>query len=330
MPVDNASEEAEPTLDSVATSSGPAIVELPEGNSIPVAQPQTQYGVLAWSLVLILALIWGTSFILIKRGLVVFAPNELGAVRIAMASLFLLPFAVTHIRRIEKSRWKYLALAGLTGNLIPAFLFAIGQTKLNSGLTGVLNSLTSLFTLLIGAALFNQRITWLKGVGVLVGMAGTAGLIYFSGKVGASQNALYGLLIVLATALYGFNVNNIKTHLQGIPPLAMSSLALLTVGPLAAVYLATTGFADKLMHAPGSWQALGYIAILAAFSTALGLVLFNKLLHMSTALFASSTTYLMPVVALIWGMTDGEPLTIVHVAGMVTILAGVFIVSRAR
>jgi drug/metabolite transporter (DMT)-like permease len=320
---DNEEAEAYPSPPAVA-----AISAEPETTALD--PPQHKNAVLAWSIFLILAVIWGTSFILIKRGLTVYAPDELGAVRIVIACLTLLPFAIAHIRTIPKDRWKYLFISGMSGNLIPAFLFATGQTKLDSGLTGVLNSLTSLFTLLMGALLFQQKVTGMKVLGVIIGMLGTAGLIYFSRGVGASENPYYALLIVAATALYGFNVNNIKHHLQGIRPLAMSSLALLTVGPLALGYLATTGFTHKLMNVEGSGLALGYIAVLAIFSTAIGLVLFNKLLHISTALFASATTYLMPVVALMWGVLDGEPLTWVHLAGMVTILVGVSIVHRAK
>ena len=281
-------------------------------------------------LVVILALIWGTSFILIKKGLVVYSSDELGALRMVIACAALLPFAIRNVRRVEPHRWKFLLGSGLLGNFFPAFLFAIAETRLASGLAGVLNSLTALFTLLVGAALFGQSITWMRMLGIVIGIAGTAVLI-FSGNGNAElDNMYYGLYIVLATVFYGISANLIKHRLQGMKAIAVSSLALLTVGPVALVYLLTTDFLYKLQHVPGAWEALLYIGILAVFSTAIALILFNKLIHISTTLFASSTTYLIPVVALMWGVLDGETIHLWHYVGMVIILAGVFIVNRAK
>ncbi|MCX2740453.1 DMT family transporter [Pontibacter anaerobius] len=278
----------------------------------------------------ILALIWGTSFILIKKGLVVYSSDELGALRMVIACAALLPFAIKHMRKVEPGSWKFLLGSGLLGNFFPAFLFAYAETRLASGLAGVLNSLTALFTLLVGAIFFSQSITWMRMLGIIIGIVGTAVLI-FSGNGSADlDNKYYGLYIVLATIFYGGSVNIIKHRLHGIKPIAISSLALLTVGPVSLVYLLSTDFFYKLQHVPGAWEALMYIAILAVFSTAIALILFNKLIHISTTLFASSTTYLIPIVALMWGVLDGETIELWHYMGMVVILAGVFIVNRAK
>ncbi|MHA6248710.1 DMT family transporter [Pontibacter sp. CAU 1760] len=285
---------------------------------------------MAWFLITVLTLIWGTSFILMKKGLVVFSAGEVGGLRMAIASLALLPFALRHIRKMEKEKWKYLAGSGLLGNFLPAFLFAYAETRLASGLAGVLNSLTALFTLLVGALFFRQAITWMRMLGIVIGIAGTAILI-FSGNGSADlDNKYYGIYIVLATVCYGGSVNIIKHRLQGSKPIVISSLALLTVGPLALAYLATTDVVDKLQHIPGAWEAFGYIFILAVLSTAFALVLFNKLIHISTTLFASSITYLIPIVALMWGLLDGETIQLLHYLGMVVVLAGVYIVNRAK
>nr|WP_262511368.1 DMT family transporter [Pontibacter diazotrophicus] len=281
-------------------------------------------------LIVVLTFIWGTSFILIKKGLVVFSSDELGALRIVIACLSLLPFAIAHLRKVEPHRWKFLVASGLLGNLFPAFLFAYAETQLASGLAGVLNSLTALFTLLIGAIFFQQSITWMRMVGILVGIAGTAMLIFTGNGSADFSNAFYGLFIVLATVCYGGSANIIKYRLRGIKPIVMSSLALLTVGPVAAVYLSTTDAFQKLQYAPGAWEALLYIALLAVFSTAVGLILLNKLIHISTPLFASTINYLIPIVALMWGVLDGETIHLWHYVGMVVILAGVFIVNRAK
>jgi drug/metabolite transporter (DMT)-like permease len=260
----------------------------------------------------------------------VFSSNELGAIRIAIAFLTLSPFAVKHIREVEPYRWKYLLGSGLLGNLFPAFLFAYAETHLASGLAGVLNSLTALFTLLVGAMFFQQAITWMRMLGIIIGIVGTAVLIFSGSSDADFDNTFYGLYIVIATVCYGGSVNIIKHRLQGMKPLVMSSMALLTVGPFAIAYMFTTDTVHKLQHTTGAWEAFMYIAILAVFSTAVGLVLFNKLIHMSTTLFASSSTYLIPIVALMWGVLDGEMIHLWHYVGMFIILAGVFIVNRAK
>ncbi|WP_240773479.1 DMT family transporter [Pontibacter sp. SGAir0037] len=283
-----------------------------------------------WLLVVVLTFIWGTSFILIKKGLVVFSSDELGALRIVIACLALLPFALRNLRKVEPARWKFIFASGLLGNLFPAFLFAYAETRLASGLAGVLNSLTALFTLLIGAFFFQQSITWMRLLGIMVGMAGTAMLILSGNGSADLDNKFYGLYIVVATICYGGSANIIKFRLKGISPMVMSSLALLTVGPLAAAYLFTTDAVNKLQYTSGAWEALFYIATLAVFSTAIGLILLNKLIHFSTPLFASSTNYLIPIVALMWGVLDGETIHFWHYIGMLVILAGVFIVNRAK
>ena len=284
----------------------------------------------AWCILIFLSLIWGTSFILIKKGLKVFSSDELGAVRITIACLSLLPFALRNIKKVPQAKWKYLVGSGLVGNLFPAFLFAYAETRLASGLAGVLNSLTALFTLLIGALFFQQRITALRTAGILIGIGGTAILIFGGKAQDNSANALFGIYVVIATLMYGLSLNLIKYRLHGIPALAMASLALLSVGPPAFIYLCTTAFFYKLAHVPGAYEALLYIALLAVFSTAIGLVLYNRLIHLTTTLFASSSTYLMPIVALLWGVLDGESIYLIHYIGMAVILVGVFIVNRAR
>jgi len=265
-----------------------------------------------------------------KKGLVVFSADELGAVRITIASLSLLPFALKNIRKVAPTRWKYIAGSGFLGNLFPAFLFAYAETRLASGLAGVLNSLTALFTLVIGSLFFKQKVSGLRIAGILMGIGGTAVLLFGGSGSTDNSNAFFGIYVVLATLMYGASLNLIKHCLQGIPALTLASLALFTVGPVAFVYLCTTSFFYKLAHLPDAYEALLYIALLAIFSTAIGLVLYNKLIHLTNTLFASSSTYLMPIVALLWGVLDGEKIYLMHYVGMLVILAGVLLVSRNR
>jgi len=289
----------------------------------------------AWGLLVVLSLIWGTSFILMKKGLVVFSALELGAARVSVAAALLLPFALREIGRVDRTRLKWLALSGTVGTLIPAFLFAYAETRLASGLAGVLNALTAVFALLVGALLFGQRLTGLRVLGIGLGLVGTVVLMLLGGSGDAGPasggSAWYGLYIVAATIGYGLSVNVIKHRLHALTPVAVTSLLLLIIGgPALAYLLLGTGFVHKLATVPGAWPAFGYIALLATMSTAVATVLFNMLIQRSTTLFASSSTYLIPIVALAWGALDGEAFNLWHAAGMGIILAGVFIIHRAR
>ncbi|MET4075637.1 EamA family transporter [Hymenobacter sp. UYCo722] len=291
---------------------------------------------LAWALLIVLACIWGTSFILMKKGLVVFSALELGAIRVSVAALLLLPFSLRHVGSTDRSRFKWLALSGVVGTLLPAFLFAYAETKLASGLAGVLNALTAVFTLLVGALLFGQRLTGLRVLGIGLGLVGTVVMLQLGGSGGDATpagegNAWYGGYILFATIGYGLSVNVIKYKLGGMTPIAVTSMLLLLIGgPALAFLLLGTGFVHKLTTAPGAWTAFGYIALLATMSTAVAMVLFNKLIQQSTALFASSSTYLIPIVALALGALDGEAFNVWHFVGMVVILGGVLIIHRAK
>ena len=306
---------------------GPAPGAAPMPGAVPAS---------AWGLLGVLSLIWGTSFILMKKGLLVFSALELGACRVSVAALLLLPFAVGEARRIDPSRVKWLALSGTVGTLIPAFLFAYAETRLASGLAGVLNALTAAFALLMGAWLFGQRLTGARVLGIALGLLGTVVLMLLggSGEVAGPRgagNAWYGLYIVAATLGYGLSVNVIKHRLHGLRPVAVTSLLLGIIGgPALAFLLLGTGFVHKLATVPGAWVAFGYIALLATLSTAVATLLFNMLIQQSTTLFASSSTYLIPVVALGWGALDGEAFNAWHGLGMVIILAGVWVIHRAR
>jgi len=319
----------------IAPATPPAVAATPE---VVAAPPAPGVSPLAWGLLVVLSLIWGTSFILMKKGLVVFSALELGAARVTVAAALLLPFALREIGRVERIRLKWLALSGTVGTFIPAFLFAYAETRLASGLAGVLNALTAVFVLLVGALLFGQRLTGLRVLGIALGLAGTVVLMLLGGSggdaatpAGGAGNAWYGLYIVAATVGYGLSVNVIKHRLHAMTPVAVTSLLLLIIGgPALAYLLLGTGFVHKLATVPGAWAAFGYIALLATLSTAVATVLFNMLIQRSTTLFASSSTYLIPIVALGWGALDGEAFNLWHALGMVIILAGVAVIHRAK
>ena len=287
--------------------------------------------VLAWTLLILLALIWGSSFILIKRGLAVFNAGEVGALRILAACMFLIPISIPKVRKLSFKHLKLLFVIGLVGSFIPAFLFAIGQTQLPSGVTGVLNALTPIFVLIMGVLFFKQEITKRKTFGLIIAFVGTAILLAAGSDGGLRGINFYALFIVLATICYGINLNVIKYYLADLKPLVITSVSLLFMGPLAGIYLLTfTDFSVTLATKEGALEAFGYVSLLGVMGTAIALILFNKLVQITNPLFTSTVTYLIPIVALIWGFWDNEALGLGQVIGMLAIFAGVYVTNKKK
>lgn len=286
---------------------------------------------LAWILLLILALIWGSSFILIKKGLISLTPYELGSLRIVAATIFLLPSALKRLKYVDKKSVPFLISVGLLGSLVPSFLFGIAQTQIESSITGVINALTPIFTILVGLVIYKQKQTSKVFLGILVGFIGTALLISAGKGLAIAGINAYALLVVLATVCYGTNLNFIKYHLGHLHPITVTSVSLIFVGPAAAVHLfGYTEFVPKLISVEGTTLATFYICILGIFGTAIALIIFNKILQITDALFASSVTYLIPIVAVIWGVWDGENLYLMHYIGMIAVGIGVYIANSNR
>lgn len=287
-----------------------------------------------WFTLILLALTWGSSFILMKKGLIYFDSTEVAAFRITIASLVLLPIALRNLNKL-KGNLGPLFITGLFGNMLPAFFFAHAQTEIPSAISGMLNSLTSLFTLLIGVLLFRTKTTWVQVSGVLVALLGAAGLIGFDNMVRFGSNtemdARYALLIVASTIMYGTAVNTIKAKLQHMRPTHISALAFMLVMPWCLTYLLLgTDFTDDLIERPESWMGVFYLAILAVVGTAIAVVVFNRLIKETTAVFATTVTYLIPIVALGWGILDGESITLTDVLFMILVLLGIFLINMKK
>lgn len=287
---------------------------------------------LAWFLLIILSLVWGSSFILIKKGLVSFSAAEVGALRIFSAGLFLLPLAINKLRSVNtRLEWLIIFIVGLCGSLIPALLFAKAQTQLSSSLTGILNALTPLMTLIAGASLFGRPITKRSGLGLLVGFGGTMILIIGGANGTLGEINLYMLLVIGATLLYGVNLNLIKTYLSKLQAVSITSISLLMVLPVSGYYLFRDGaFIEKFQTVPGAHWSFAYVLILGIVGTAVALILFNELVQLKDPVFASSVTYLIPIVAIIWGVIDKEVLLLAHYLGIFTIIAGVYIANTGK
>ena len=283
----------------------------------------------SWILLLILSIIWGSSFILIKRGLVYFTPLQVGTLRITFAFLVMLPFALKRVKKVSGDKWKFFAFTGLISNLVPAVLFALAQTKLESSLTGILNALSPLFTLIFAVLMFKFKPNSFQIGGFVLGMAGTVGLSLVNSSGGIGNMNVYVWLIVLATICYALSLNFIKYFLSDVNSLTITSLSLLIAGPFSIIILLSTDFLGRLNFSSEIVFAISCIAVLGILGTAIALVLYTKLIHMNSPLFASSVTYLVPVVAIMWGVWDGEVLFPLHFAGMVLILLGIYFINKS-
>lgn len=280
-----------------------------------------------WLILIVLALIWGSSFILMKRGLDVFSSDEVAALRIFIAFIVMLPLVFFRTKKEDLRQWKGLLGQGMLGNFIPAFLFTKAETGLSSALTGMLNSLTPVFTLLLGFLLFKTRSGWINALGIMAGFAGAIGLLWAGKDADFGNNLGYGTYVIIATICYALSVHIIKKYLQGMDAITSTTWAMCMIGPPAGTYLLSTDFLQKLQH-PLAIQSLAYVAILAIFGTAISVVIFTILVKQTNALFASSVTYLIPIVAILWGLLDGERLGISHLAWIGLVLLGVYLVNK--
>jgi drug/metabolite transporter (DMT)-like permease len=283
-----------------------------------------------WIILFALALVWGSSFILMKRGLEAFSSNQVAALRISIASLFLLPFLLKYRKIKFKKYWAGLVLAGVFGNLIPAFLFTRAETGISSSLAGMLNALTPLFTVIIGWIAFRNKSTSLQIAGILVAFGGALLLLSSDKNPQGDSGIQYTLLVVLATVCYAISVNCIKYFLGGMNSIAATAWSFAFIGPVALIYLFSTDFTHVILNNPKAISSLGYISILGIVGSALCVIFFNQLIKISGAVFAASSTYIIPIVAVGWGIFDGEIISNWQIAAIFIVLGGVWLINKQK
>lgn len=276
---------------------------------------------------LFLAIIWGSSFILMKRGLEVFNFMQVASLRIVIAFLSLIPFLPKAFHNVKKKHLLPITIMAILGNGIPAFLFTKAQTHLDSSLVGILNAIVPLFTLILGVYFFKSKPTKINIIGIFLGLFGAVLLTVNSLSDGVEMN-FYVWLVVLATVFYAISINVIKKYLFDLNASSITALAFLIIGPLSSVYLFSTDFTAVLVSNENGLMALVYIALLSVCGTSMAVIIFNKLISRSSAIFASSVTYLIPIVAILWGVFDGEIITPYHLFGMLIIFSGVYLVNK--
>ncbi|MEM6684934.1 MAG: EamA family transporter [Bacteroidota bacterium] len=285
---------------------------------------------LKWIYLALLSLIWGSSFILIELAIEGLNFVQVGALRISVTAIFLFPIGLRKVKSIRRSEWKWIFWTALAGSLFPGFLFALAQEQLDSGVTSMLNSLTPLHTVVFGMLLFGVAVSKRQILGVLIGLVGALVLIFAGASFQESQNYWFSIFIVLATIGYGLNVNMIKKYLNHVNALAIvtGNFVIITLPALIILYF--TGFFEDIWHSKAMQTALGYVAILSLFGTAIAKVIYSRLVQISSPVFASSVTYTMPIVAIFWGVFAGEKLSVYQLLGGLIILVGVYLVNKRK
>lgn len=282
----------------------------------------------SYFILFVLSLVWGSSFILIKKALIAFEPDDLACMRIAISALAFTPILILKRKKIPWKDWKLFLAVGLTGSGIPAFMYFIAQTNINSTVSGLLNSLTPIWTLIIGIIVFKNRMDMSKIAGVIIGFVGASLLILVGESEGSNANLWYGLFVVLGTLCYGMSGNLVKHYFQNVDSLIISATSFFLIGVPALIYLLFNGSLTSITWTSDHTYSFGAVLILSLFGTVLATIAFYKLIQETTAVFGSSVAYLMPLVAMGWGFLDGEPIGLVIVLSMLLILGGVYLIRK--
>jgi drug/metabolite transporter (DMT)-like permease len=254
---------------------------------------------------------------------------QVAAMRIFSAGLVLSPIAFQQLKVMPKEKIKMAVVSATIGNFIPAFLFCIAETRINSSLAGIVNALTPLFAILMGVVFFKMPFVWQKVAGVLVGFVGLCLLfVPKSDGIPFDSNQWYALFVVAATMLYGINPNLIMKHLQGINSLHIASIGLSCLAIPSFFILLFTGYFSSTSTDPTFLRATGASVILGVFGTAVAQIFFLMLLKRTGVVFSSLATYIMPFVAILWGVYYGEEVTRWELFCLAIILSGVYFANK--
>jgi len=286
---------------------------------------------LKWVYLVLLSIVWGSSFILIKKGLVGLTPLQLGSFRILFAALFLLLVGFKSLLKLNKSQWKWIVISGFLGSFFPVYLFAFAETEIDSAVASILNAATPLMTLIFGVMFFKLALTQNKGIGVIIGLLGTLGLIFSGAQVNPDQNYFYSILVIIAASCYAINVNILKRYMHDISALGITTGNFLVLAIPAFIILLSTGFNfDDIKVDSEIGISVFFVMILGVIGTGIAMIFFNRLIQISDPVFSTSVTYTIPLVALGWGFLDGEKFSLLQLFSALIILLGVFLVNRAK
>jgi drug/metabolite transporter (DMT)-like permease len=285
-----------------------------------------------WFLFILLTVLWGCSYFFMKAGMEVYSPLQMAGMRIAFAGIALLPWSLWHLTKVPKDKIVLLTLSGFLGNGIPAILFCLALKGLDTNLGGILNALTPLWVLVVGILFFGKRSNFQKTLGVLCGFVGICLLFLLKGKI-SLHNIELSLYIVLATLMYGFNINIVDTYLREVPSLYIGTVSTLGIGVayFSLLYVGIDNSYGQAAFSSIQWNErhVWFAVALGILNTALSNVFFYQLVKISSASFASMVTYVMPFVTIIVALFIGETIAVQSILCLALILTGVFLVRRA-
>ncbi|WP_339882082.1 DMT family transporter [Polaribacter vadi] len=283
-----------------------------------------------WLYLGMLSLVWGSSFILMKKALIGLTPIQVGALRMVIAAIFLMLIGFKSLKQIQKRHYKFIILTSFLSTFFPVFLFAYAVNGIDSSIASILNSLTPFNTLIFGALIFGYTFKKQQLIGIFIGLIGTVLLILNGANLNPDQNYWFAILVVLASFGYALNVNIVKKYLHDISALSIVTGNFLVLIIPAFVVLLSTDFFSTFQPTETRLTALGYITILAIFGTGIAKIFYNKMVHLASPVFASSVTYLIPIVAVFWGYLDGEELSVIQLFAGLIILLGVYLVNKKK
>ena len=281
-----------------------------------------------WFYLAALSFIWGSSFILIKKGLVGLTAIELGSIRIIISAFVLIPFTFNRLKEITFKQWKWIIISAFVGSFFPAFLFAFAEQEIDSSVASILNSIVPLNTIIIGLVLFGIKSTKRQIIGVLLGFFGAYQLILSGINLNPDQNYFYSGLVIICSFLYAFNVNIIKKYLQELSAVAIATGHFIVILIPSIIVLLVSDFNFEKLQNPQTQTSLFYVTLLAIFGTTLAKILFNKLINISSAVFASSVTYSMLIVSIFWGILDGENFSFNQLFATIIIVIGILLTNK--
>lgn len=285
-------------------------------------------GFLNWFIFILLSVIWGSSFIMMKEGLLHLSAFQLASLRIVFSGIVLLPAAIKHFKTVPKNKLLIIFLSGILGSLLPAYLFCVAELGIDSALAGTLNSLTPIFVIITGAIFFNSKTAGKKILGICVAFVGSLLLLFSKGQLHDNQNMLYVSFVIMATICYGFNVNMVYKYLQNIGSLQIASVALVFNAIPALIVLYFTGYFDLPLSNSAILYSTGHAALLGIFATAIASIIFYVLVKRAGAVFATMVTYGIPVIANFWGLIYGEEVGWKQFGCLLLILLGVYMANR--
>ena len=281
-----------------------------------------------WFLLIFISITWGSSFILIKKSLLVFSPYEIGAIRVVGSGVILAAIGIPALLRMRRSTILWVIIAGFFGNFLPMFLFPIAQTQVSSSLAGILDSLVPIFVLAFGFLFFGIKSKLTQIIGAIIGFLGAASLIYFSEGNSETSQFSFAMLIILAAASYGVNSLLVKEKLPELDAVKLTATVYSIWAIPSLIILYFTGLIQNFEMKSSYVEPMIYMTFLTVFGTAIAMLLYFKLIQITSSVFASTSSYLLPVVAVIWGILDGEKFTMWYVFGALLILIGIYLIRE--